>query len=901
LAAAGAGTAAQAAKLAAELARLMDDVETENVSLERLKGLVPDAFSGHWQKTLRFLDIVLDWWPRHLAEKELISPVDRRNRLILAEARRLAAAPSGSVIVAGVTGSIPATVELMRVVASLPAGAIVLPGLDQYLDEASWQAISPDHPEHPQFGLKRLIEALGISREAVHVLPGAEPGESAAMRRHFVGEALRPAATTERWHDFIAAADRARFRRALSGISRIEAPTTEDEAEVIALIMREAAETPGRTAALVARDRLLARRVATRLETWGIRVDDSAGRPLAKTVPGTFLDLVIEAQDKALAPVPLMALLKHPLTRLGLAAGKVRRAARALEISAFRTTYLGEGIGAVEAALEGAARAATSGSPRRAAVRRLRDQDWLSARELVARLKQALGSFDELWASERRQSFRDFVRAHIAAAETLAAPPDAKAKSPVWEGEAGEELSKLLAGLIDDDLPALDIAAADYAELFRGLVAGETVRSRTPVHPRLSIWGPFESRLQQADIVILGGLNEGTWPEAADPGPWLNRPMRQLLGLPQPEERIGYAAHDFASLLGAPRVYLTRAQKIDGVPTVASRWLLRLEALLEGLGLTDTVAPEQPWLAWATARNDCRERRVVSAPEPRPPVALRPRRLSVSDVETWIANPYQIFAGKILGLVPLPKLGAEPDAALRGTIIHQALARFAAAFPLDLPADPERELMRIAEETLADYLGSARVAAFWLPRFERFAAWFAATEPQRRAGVRACHSEVRGARVLDAPAGAFTLRARADRIDVRADGIVITDYKSGASLDRLRSDAQKGYAPQLALEAAMALAWGFAGIEATRVAGLRYISTSGGEPPGAEIDLKVDDFTALARHAEAGLERLIADFDRAETPYRAVRRPRYSHQYKYDDYAHLARAAEWASVEPDEE
>jgi ATP-dependent helicase/nuclease subunit B len=805
------------------------------------------------------------------------------------------------VIVAGVTGSIPATVELMRVVASLPAGAIVLPGLDQYLDEASWQAISPDHPEHPQFGLKRLIEALGISREAVHVLPGAEPGESAAMRRHFVGEALRPAATTERWHDFIAAADRARFRRALSGISRIEAPTTEDEAEVIALIMREAAETPGRTAALVARDRLLARRVATRLETWGIRVDDSAGRPLAKTVPGTFLDLVIEAQDKALAPVPLMALLKHPLTRLGLAAGKVRRAARALEISAFRTTYLGEGIGAVEAALEGAARAATSGSPRRAAVRRLRDQDWLSARELVARLKQALGSFDELWASERRQSFRDFVRAHIAAAETLAAPPDAKAKSPVWEGEAGEELSKLLAGLIDDDLPALDIAAADYAELFRGLVAGETVRSRTPVHPRLSIWGPFESRLQQADIVILGGLNEGTWPEAADPGPWLNRPMRQLLGLPQPEERIGYAAHDFASLLGAPRVYLTRAQKIDGVPTVASRWLLRLEALLEGLGLTDTVAPEQPWLAWATARNDCRERRVVSAPEPRPPVALRPRRLSVSDVETWIANPYQIFAGKILGLVPLPKLGAEPDAALRGTIIHQALARFAAAFPLDLPADPERELMRIAEETLADYLGSARVAAFWLPRFERFAAWFAATEPQRRAGVRACHSEVRGARVLDAPAGAFTLRARADRIDVRADGIVITDYKSGASLDRLRSDAQKGYAPQLALEAAMALAWGFAGIEATRVAGLRYISTSGGEPPGAEIDLKVDDFTALARHAEAGLERLIADFDRAETPYRAVRRPRYSHQYKYDDYAHLARAAEWASVEPDEE
>jgi ATP-dependent helicase/nuclease subunit B len=278
---------------------------------------------------------------------------------------------------------------------------------------------------------------------------------------------------------------------------------------------------------------------------------------------------------------------------------------------------------------------------------------------------------------------------------------------------------------------------------------------------------------------------------------------------------------------------------------------------------------------------------------------LRPRRLSVSDVETWIANPYQIFAGRILGLVPLPKLGAEPDAALRGTIIHQALARFAAAFPLDLPADPERELMRIAEETLADYLGSARIAAFWLPRFERFAAWFAATEPQRRTGVRACHSEVGGAHVLEGPAGAFTLSARADRIDVRSDGIIITDYKSGASLSRLKTSAEKGYAPQLALEAAISLRSGFAGIETSRVAGLRFISSSGGEPPGAEFDLAVGDAGALAREAEAGLRRLVAAYDRAETPYRAVRRPRFS--YEYDDYAHLARAAEWASVEPDEE
>jgi len=896
-AAAGSGKAAQAVRLAAELARLMDHVEAENVHLARIKDLVPDTYSEHWQKTLEFLKIVLEWWPQHLAEAGLSSPADQRNRLILAQARRLAEGGGGPVIVAGVAGTVPATIELMRVVASLPHGAIVLPGLDQDLDEASWQAIAPDHPEHPQFAMKRLIEALGIAREEVALLAGAEPEERASLRRRLVSEALRPAATTERWHAFVATADRERLRPALAGICRLDAPTIEDEAEAIALIMREAAETPGRTAALVVADRALARRVAARLQSWDIRVDDPAGQPLAKSLPGTYLDLVIEARHKAYTPVPLITLLKHPLTRLGLSAGAARRAARALELAAFRAPYLGEGLDAVEAALEAAARSAASGTPRRAGVRRLAQSDWQAARDLVARLKRALAPLEELWPGNRRHPFRDFVIAHVKAAEALSAP--AGARTPLWEGDAGEALSVLLAGLVDAALPQIEIAPEDYAELYRGLIASETVRSRAPVHPRLFIWGPVEAHLQQADIVIVGGLNEGTWPAAADPGPWLNRPMREKLGLPQPEERIGHAAHQFARLLGAPRVYLTRAEKIDGVPTVPSRWLLRLEALLKGLGLADAVQGERAWLAWAASRNDCRERRVVGAPEPRPPVALRPRRLSVSEVEAWIRNPYHIFAAKILNLAPLPRLGAEPDAALRGTVIHQALARFGAAYPSKLPADPARELLRMAEETLADYLVSPRVAAFWLPRFERFAQWFAATEPGRRAGVRASHAEASGSLVLDTPGGAFTLSARADRIDVVAGGVIITDYKSGASLSRLKSNAEKGYAPQLALEAAIALGGGFAGIGATRVAGLRYISSAGGEPPGAEFDLAAGDIEDLARKSRSGLARLVAEFDQVDTPYRAVRRSRFS--YDYDEYAHLARAQEWASIETEEE
>ena len=131
--------------------------------------------------------------------------------------------------------------------------------------------------------------------------------------------------------------------------------------------------------------------------------------------------------------------------------------------------------------------------------------------------------------------------------------------------------------------------AADYADLYATLLARENVRERTAVHPRVAIWGPFEARLQQPDILILGSLNEGTWPEAAEPGAWLNRPMRRDLGLPSPEEEIGRAAHDFVSLLGAKTVYLTRAEKVDGVPTVPSRWLMRLTALLKGMDLTNVL------------------------------------------------------------------------------------------------------------------------------------------------------------------------------------------------------------------------------------------------------------------------------------------------------------------------
>jgi ATP-dependent helicase/nuclease subunit B len=901
---AGARTPAQAAHLAGELARLIDMVEMENASLSGLAGLVPDSLSEHWQSTLRFLEIALAWWPQHLVERALISAMDRRNRLILAEAKRLAEQrPLAPVIVAGVNRGIPATVELMRAVAALNSGAIVLPGLDQRLDDESWQAILDGHPEHPQHGLRKLLAALGIDRNDVGILPGTEPDPDLSVRSVVVSEALRPAVTTDRWHEFAHRADRTAVRDALSGITCLEAPTAQDEAEAIALILREALETPGQTAALVSPDRLLARRVAIRLESWGIRIDDSAGRPFAKTVPGTFLSLVIEAASRGFAPVALMALLKHPLTRFGLRAAEVRRAARALELAAFRTAYLGQGVDGVETALERAAREMEGGARRHRAVRRMREDDWRAARDLVLRLKSAFAPLDALFRDGRKQPLRMIAAAHVEAAEVVTRlPADGDASeqgSPLWQDEAGEAASLFFTGLLDPSLHAPDLTAAEYPELYRALIAGLSVRPRVPLHPRLSIWGLLEARLQQPDVIILGSLNEGTWPAVPDPGPWLNRPMRQALGLPLPEEQIGCAAHDFTQLLGARRVYLTRSQKIEGVPTVPSRWLLRLKALLDGMGLPEALASDRPWLAWARARDMVPMCPRLRPPEPRPAIKLRPRSLSATDIEMWIANPYTIFARNILGLEPLPALGQEPDAALRGGIVHEALRRFARRFPDRLPADPRGELLAIGEALLAEYAGNPRIAAFWVPRFERFAHWFAETERNRRAGADRTLAEVSGAHVLAAPAGPFTLKARADRIDVREDGLIITDYKMGTDLERLARRALGGESPQLPLEAMIAMEGGFADLPRARVATLRYISTSGGEPSGDEVTLKAEDIAALANEARDGLQRLIGEFDQEATAYRAVRRARFD--YKYDGFAHLARVAEWSSGRNEEE
>lgn len=883
-------TPGQAIHWAEDLIALMDSAETEGIDLAVLEGLVSGDFAAHWQLTLDFLKILTEHWPDHLAEQGLLSPYERRDRLMRAETAQLAAdPPDAPVIAAGSTGTVPATAELLGVVSRLPRGAIVLPGLDLELDEESWGKLTEGagHPEHPQFGMKYLIDGFGIDRSEVQIL-GPQP---TCSRSRLLSEVMRPAGSTDRWRE---AAAGSITSSDITGLTRIDAPTAQDEAEVIALILRSIAGEAPKTAALVTPDRVLARRVSARLEKWALTVDDSAGRPLARMPAGAFMDLVIEAVRTRFAPVPLMALLKHPLTRLGRDAGTMRRAARALELLTLRRPTAGHGLGALKATLARSLRDREKGDLAHPVYRRLSDGDWRDTASLIDDIEAAFAPLESVFQGNDLARVKDYVAAHADTAALLARE-ETGSEGALWRGDDGEALSLFLAELLtlDDDGP--EISAADYPEVYRALVTGHVVRPRSPAHPRLFIWGPLEARLQCPDVVILGGLNEDSWPTAEKAGPWLSRPMLTEIGLPLPERRIGLAAHDVAQLMSGAEVFLTRAEKVDGAPTVPSRWLLRLDAVLEAAGMGKPIK-QGNWLGWAARRDLVDPAPPMPPPTPRPPLEARPTRLSVTRIEHWIANPYAVYAHDILRLRKLDPIAGAPDARLRGVLVHDALNAFARHHGAGAPEDVAGVLMKIFEEELGTWEVDPATRAFWSLQLRRFAGWFAATEPARRAGVGEVLSEVSGELAL--PGVDFTLTARADRIDLHAGGdFAIYDFKTGASPTPPR--VKQLAAPQLPLEAAIAAAGGFAGVPPGSPSSLRYIRASGRGAGGEEIDVGGSNPDVLAQEALEQLTRLVSDFADIDTAYSARRRPGFANsaQYRYDDYANLARLGEWSGGE----
>src|SRR6201996_6402740 len=874
--------------LADDLARLMDDMVTRKVDWRALDGLVPDALDQYWQLTLQFLTIARDTWPNILSAYGRIEPAARRDLLIEAEAARLTMHHEGPVIAAGSTGSMPVTAKFLHAVAALPQGAVVLPGLDTDLDEDAWQLIggvrradgeftTAPASNHPQFAMHALLQRFGLKRGDVEIL-----GQPASHGRDVLAsEAMRPSNASAQWHRRLAEPDVVeRIAAGMQDLAVIQDANPEMEALAIAIAMREARHQD-KSAALVTPDRALARRVMAALGRWNLLFDDSGGDALMDISAGIFARLTAEAVANQLETPTLLALLKHPLCRLGRREGALKRAIETLGLVLLRGTRPQAGSAGLKHEFDrfceelAKLKRHDPSSLHRAEPRtRVRDYELDEARELIGLLQAALAPLENL-AGVKPHDFAKLAEQHRAVLMELSR--DENGAALAFEGHQGTVLSSAFDDLLGEGEPSgLMMTSTDYPQVFQTAFGDRVVRRPEVSNAQLRIYGPLEARLTQTDRVILGGLGEGVWPPAPGVDPWLSRPMRHALGLDLPERRIGLSAHDFAQLLGTPDVILSHAAKVGGAPAVASRFLHRLEAGAGDERWKGAIAAGEHYTRFAAELDRPDHIKPIEQPAPKPPRAARPLRMSVTAIEDWLRDPYTIYAKHILKLEPLDPVDMPLSAADRGSAIHDAIGEFTKKFADGLPDDPARTLRRIGRKYFEPLMERSEAVALWWPRFKRIAGWFAGWETVRREDINTIAAEIRGEIPIHLDnERTFILSARADRIEHRSDRTyAILDYKTGQP--PTGKQVRMGFSPQLTLEAAILREGGFANIEAgSSVSDFGYVRLSGNNPPGEErsLELKIkpgdapQSPDAAADEARRKLEALIQAFENEDQAY----------------------------------
>lgn len=863
---------AEAVRLAGDLARTLDQLHVEEVEAHRLADAVPDEVATHWQHSFRFLSIVTEQWPVLLEALGQMDAVERRNQLFDRLSKRWSASPPDNfVVAAGITTSAPAVARLLKVIAQMPSGEVVLPGLDQMMPADEWHLLGPFAEDavgkrpcesHPQYQLKLLLERMDVAREDVSAWRWGGGRDAPAVRARAIEAAMAPAEATGKWREMPP-----RERR-VSGVRFLEVATPGDEAQAIALALRRALDTPEKTAALVTPDRTLARRVIAHLQRWGIAIDDSAGLPLSKTPAGSFLALLAGAAADEFSPVSLLALLKHPLVKAG----------------DDRLQWLDE-VRRLDKALRGP-RPATGLAGIASMLTRLTMEDgrhWLNSDEkkaLAAWWQQAaliLQPLETLFA-DKSITLPALLEGVIAVAEDLCG-------EGLWAGVAGRSASELISRLIEHGAILGPVDPTELPMLLVHMMDEVAVRPPAGGHPRLAIYGLIEARIQRADLMILGSLNEGVWPALPTPDPWLAPRIRAVLGLPGLDRKIGLSAHDFVAAMGAPEVLVTRARRDTTKPTIASRFWLRLDAMTGGM-------PREALLGgWASVVDAAEgEPSYGERPAPCPAVETRPRRISVTAIDALRADPFAFYASRILRLYRRDGLDIEPSPADRGTAVHAVLEKWLT----ETGGTNPQILQDYARDMLNRWTEHPLLRVLWQPRVLRLVEWVGEQLIlERQLGWHPKLAEVRGIiRVGD-----VELEGQVDRIDVQGNALRIIDYKTGQPPSVKQVNA--GYGLQLGLLAWLANEGAF-GAPGTAEE-LAYWRLSGGYSSPGSIHNPLRARNSTFKEADAFIEFCIgifksvaADYLLGQAPFRAKLRPEYALNKDYD---HLARLDEWLGRE----
>lgn len=879
----------RALEMADALGGFLDSCHLEEIEdPSRVATLVEGDLADHWRDAAAFLAIAVEAWPARLAELGLVDSAWRRAKLLrlLAESWT-AAPPAGPVIAAGSTGTAPAAADVLAAVAKAPQGCVVIPGLDRDLDAGVWATLKASE-QHPQNGLWRLLDRHEITRDAVRPWPApAEAPERRALsqaRQRLINEALRPADATSDWRQVItdlreASPDTDPIAEGLKGLSIVTARAEEEAATTLAVLMRETLETPGRTCALVTPDLALGRRVAARLERWGVSADVSSGQPLDRMPVGRLIDLASQFIADPLNPHVQLGLLKHPLVASSREGVDTRRALTTLEREGLRGPRSRDWSRLRRVLLK-------AGEPR--------DNGQVPSDEKRASLAAAQALVDHLQAlsGAARLPFAEGSATPDAAARALTELIEALAGAEVWAGPDGEAAARLLTELISAGSAMSALSRAEFAELVSALLKDTTVRTGGASQPRLRILGAIEARLVRADRMILAGLEDGVWPAGAPTDPFLSRPMRKALGLPPPERRLGQTAQDFVQAACADEVILVHSERRGGQPAVKSRWLWRLEMLTRGAGIPqDRTPPDALVQARALDASPSDRPDYAKRPEPRPPVARRPRKLPVTAVERWVRDPYAVYARYVLRLKPLDRPGQSAEALARGNAVHKAVERMTLSWPDVLPDNCADELEGLLLEELGAHGFEDAAMARETPLARNCAVWLAGFETRRRARGIEILVEQHVETTFPAMAGPFILTAKADRIELSSTGAAVLDFKTGGvpSGKQIRA----GYAPQLTLTGAILAREGVGASGAVDPEELAYVRVVGRKVPGElVVRAEGDEARALSEAAFEGLQKRVARFDNPDTPYPSWVAPQFMGNFG-GNYDHLARVWEW--------
>ncbi len=866
-------TEEQAYSLAVDLAHLMDTVEMEELSFNNLQYLVPEEYSEHWQETLKFLQIVTSTYPDYLKDNNVMNPVDRKVKLIKKQIKFWEKyPPKGRVFAAGSTGSLVPISYMLRFVSKMDRGYLILPGLDKNISDKDFEILTSDYPKtnqnHPQYGLLKLIKGLGLKISDVPNLPLYKDYDVADIDRELLSSHIMISSEmNDDWSNL------PKLKKdVLTGVSEICLDTDSDEVFAIAGLLRKAV-FENKKALLITPDRKIAKSVANELKRWNIRVDDSAGIPASDTITGNYIILVLKMLYDDFSPYSILSVLKHEYTHLGYEKEVLEKLIYNLEEKVLRGKITFNNLDKMISVAS----------------------NYPPVHDLLLKIKNlSEGMYNKMF-DVKSYNLYDLLYEHLHLVESFVSGPNIESKKVLWNSDLhndlSSELSELLTSLLEikqeENKIAIDkMTAQAYFVFISNYLLSLSLRPKINSHPNIAIMNSIEARLLTADLYIMAGLVEDTFPSITSDDPWMSRPMKAKFKLPLPERKIGLSSHDFVEFFCKKNVIMTHATKVNGQNTITSRWLTKLSAIekIANLKVNDSLDAEvKSWIklsGFNGASLKCKR------PSPCPPVKARPKELSATWIEKWYRDPYIIFASKILRLKKLDDINPVIGSAELGTIIHNSLEEFKKK-----NLSTAEELKQIMFNNAIPYMDIPQID-FWYSKFENVTEWFIDYENKIKDSTIKSFQEEEG-RFNITPD--FTITAKADRIDILKDNnAMIFDYKTGTPPKD--KEVISGYAPQLPIEAVIFKNNGFKNIKTnSRVKGVRYIKLTGsqnGNITGEKLDDSIDEIMDKTIN---NLRDTIEKFSKQETPYLSRPNPNtVNHSIEnYSEYSHLARVKEW--------